>query len=132
MESGERFHKSCRCTVSMASQSENGRTIQLPAEEYERLATRGPDGKLPDFNGYEVAEFDWIDDSPGMRMPDRAPWADSFRSAPRKREVTDAEYDEYRATAGDAARWGAKGPPGVPIPRVGTAEYEALRKDANN
>ena len=132
MESGARFHKSCRCTVAMSSADTNGRSIYLPADEYERLTIRGPDGKLPEFMGYEVTQFDYLDDSPGMKMPERAPWADSFRSAPRLRDVTQREYDEYRDTAGGASRRRTDDLPGVPIPRVGTAEYEALRRDANN
>jgi hypothetical protein len=101
MESGARFHKACRCTVAMSSQSDNGESIVLPDEEIRRLTTRGPDGKLPEFNGYTVEEFDVIraEDSPTFTLPKSAPWADSFRSAPRKREVGDAEYAAFRETA---------------------------------
>lgn len=101
MESGSRFHKSCRCTVAMASQSENGDAIVLPDEEIQRLTTRGPDGKLPEFSGYTLAEFDVIraGDLPAFTLPERAPWADAFRSAPRLRDVGKADYEAFRQTA---------------------------------
>lgn len=98
MESGERFHRACRCTVAMTSAQDTLR-VQLPAEEYERLSTRDENGNLPEFNGYTIEGIDWIDDSPGMVMPERAPWADAFRSAPRRKDVSDAEYLDYRRTA---------------------------------
>ena len=101
MESGARFHKSCRCTVAMSSQSDNGDSIVLSDEEIRRLTTRGPDGKLPEFNGYTVDEFDVIraEDSVTFTLPKSAPWADSFRSAPRLRDVGKADYEAFRETA---------------------------------
>ena len=84
-ESGERYHRACRCTVAMATANENGRGIFLPPEEIERLTTRDAKGNLPQFKGYTIASFDILDDSPGMKMPERARWADAWKIALRKR-----------------------------------------------
>lgn len=83
-ESGERYHRSCRCTVAMATANDNGQSIALPPEEIARLTTRDAKGNLPQFKGYTIEDFDVIKATRGIRMPERARWADAWKAAPRK------------------------------------------------
>lgn len=87
MESGERYHRSCRCTVRMVPM---GGPAAISEEDYLRLSRRDPvTGELPTFGigalryNIESFEFDIVD--AGVAMPQTAPWKDAWRAAPRKR-----------------------------------------------
>jgi hypothetical protein len=93
-ESGERYHRACRCTVAMSTAGDNGQSIQLPSEEIARLTTRDAKGNLPQFKGYTVADFDVVEATQGIRMPERARWADAWKAAPRVKKMTRAEREQ--------------------------------------
>ena len=78
--------------------------MAISDEDYARLTRRDADGNLPTFGvkgyRYDVESFAGIiDDSPGVRLPDRAAWARSFRSAPNAKRDK-AAYEAWRS--GDA------------------------------
>lgn len=98
MESGDRYHRSCRCTVRMVSK---GAPAAISREDYERLTTRDADGNLPTFGSgryrYTVEDFDF-EIAAGVPMPPAAPWKDAWKAPPRRRADRPG-YDRWRAGA---------------------------------
>ena len=86
MQAGDRYHKSCRCTVRMTVA---GAEAAISEEDYARLSTRDADGNLPPFGtkNWQITldnpAFQWDSEAVGIPMPDRAPWADAWATAPR-------------------------------------------------
>ena len=112
MESGERYHRSCRCTVRMAAV---GSPAVISQEDYERLTTRDADGNLPVFysrdrvnNSGRVSRYRYTADmfdfevGAGVPMPPVARWRDAYKPPPRQTRrttrtvVTESEYDRWR------------------------------------
>ena len=84
-QSGERYHRSCRCTVAMVSSSKGeGRSIQMDRAELDRLTERGESVIAVGGYTYDLASKELLTGA-GIALPERAPWADSWRSAPRSR-----------------------------------------------
>jgi len=85
MESGERYHKSCRCTVRMVAK---GSPAAISPEDFDRLSTPLKDGSLPTFGKgnyrYTVDAFDWDTEATGIPLPPVAPWKDAWKTAPYK------------------------------------------------
>jgi hypothetical protein len=93
MPSGERYHKSCRCTVRMVPK---GSPAAISQEDYDRLTTRDADGNLPVFYhrdvvyksgrtgryNYTAADFDF-EVAAGVPMPPTAPWKDAWQAPPK-------------------------------------------------
>ncbi len=85
MEAGDRYHKSCRCTVRMTVV---GGEAAISEEDYARLSTREADGNLPTFGtknwriNIDNPAFQWDTEAVGIPMPDRAPWAKAWGRAP--------------------------------------------------
>ena len=92
MESGDRYHRSCRCTVRMVTV---GAAAPISQEDYDRLTTRDDNGDLPTFGigkyQYTVNDFDFevVGAEVGIPMPPVAPWKGAWSSAPRGVRVTD-------------------------------------------
>ena len=115
MMSGDRYHPSCRCTVRMSTSG--SREAAISQEDYDRLSARGPDGQIGviRFKNWSAStassRIEWDTEAVGIPMPPRAPWADAWKNAPRW---------ERPKRRGSAPRWGPDGPPGIPIPRIGS------------
>lgn len=96
MESGERYHRSCRCTVRMVPM---GAPAAISQQDYDRLTTRDADGNLPTFGTgryrYTVDQFDFDPTAVGTPMPPTAPWKDAWKPPPRRRQDRQA-YSEWR------------------------------------
>lgn len=102
MESGERYHRSCRCTVRMVTM---GAPAAISQQDYERLTTRDADGNLPTFGvgryRYTADMFDF-EVVAGVPMPPTAPWKDAYKPPPRqtrrsaRTDVTESAYDRWR------------------------------------
>lgn len=86
MESGERYHRACRCTVAMSAATERWeQSAVLSQEDYDRLTTRDADGNLPTyFGGRYSLQGVSVDVGQGVALPERAPWADAWKNAPRR------------------------------------------------
>lgn len=91
MESGERYHRHCRCTVRQVAV---GTPAAIAPEDLERLMTPDADGNLPVMwrgrprrdgtrQEFRADQFEWDTEAVGIPMPQRAPWARDFASAPR-------------------------------------------------
>ena len=82
MESGERYHKACRCTVRMVPK---GAEAAISPEDFERLSTPRADGSLPTFGKgqyrYTVDSFGWDTEATGIPLPPTAPWKDAWKTA---------------------------------------------------
>lgn len=105
MESGDRYHRSCRCTVRMVTK---GAPMAVSREDYERLTTRDADGNLPVFYeatrvnrsgresrySYTTDQFD-LEVVDGTPMPPVAPWKDAWKPPPRRRADKSA-YSQWR------------------------------------
>lgn len=81
MESGERYHRSCRCTVRMVA---SGSRAAINRADFERLSRRDPNtGELPTFGiggaRYTVESFDFDIVDAGVAMPRTAPWQQAWR-----------------------------------------------------
>jgi hypothetical protein len=81
MESGERYHKSCRCTVRAVAK---GAPAAISPADLDVLMTPDADGNLPVLWGSTTAaDVRWDTEAVGIPMPERAPWARDWTSAPR-------------------------------------------------
>lgn len=91
MESGERYHRHCRCTVRQVPM---GAPAAIAPEDLERLMTPDADGNLPVMwrgrptrdgtrREYFASAFTWDTEAVGIPMPERAPWARDWSAAPR-------------------------------------------------
>lgn len=81
MESGERYHRSCRCTVRAVAQ---GGPAAISSQDYQRLTTRDANGNLPAFfeSGryrYTAAMFTFDPVAIGVPMPPIAAWQNATR-----------------------------------------------------
>ena len=105
MESGERYHRSCRCTVRMVAM---GSPAAISPEDYERLSTRDEDGNLPVFysatrtnKSGRVSRYEYTLDSfdfevtTGTPLPPTAPWKDAWKAPPKYRTDRGA-YSQWR------------------------------------
>lgn len=97
MESGDRYHRNCRCTVRMVSV---GAATPISQEDYDRLSTRDENGDLPTFGlgkyQYTINDFDFevVGPDAGIAMPPKAPWQDArlrAEAAERDQRERDAE-----------------------------------------
>lgn len=86
-QSGSRYHRSCRCTVAMAAsggQSDEGTSIQMDRAELDRLVESGRSTVQVGNYSYDLTRMELFEGA-GIPLPERAPWADAWSSAPRKR-----------------------------------------------
>ena len=100
MEMGDRYHRSCRCTVRMSVAGATSPAIS--PEDYERLSTPDADGNLPVFGtkGWKSTidqVHGWDTAAVGVPMPKTAPWKDAWKAPPKARE-SKAAYREWRST----------------------------------
>ena len=91
MQSGDRYHPNCRCTVRMTTV---GGQAAISQADYDRLSERGPDGQIGAIRvknwgtTMTAGRYEWDTEAVGIPMPPRAPWADAWARAPRSRRAT--------------------------------------------
>lgn len=98
-QSGERYHRSCRCTVAMSSSSgkqDEGTSIAIDPDHLDDLIARGENVVTVGGYSYDLATKEILDGE-GIPLPERAPWADAWRESPRQKSDRVA-YRNWRSS----------------------------------